>query len=70
MLVNMKKDKCIVPLCESVPRKNGSLKFITFPSNTHKRKLWFHSIGLDSTTFSQKRRLHVCEKHFQVSFII
>ncbi len=50
----MKKDKCVVPLCQSVQMNDPNLKFITFPTNEKKRKLWFDSIGRDGSKYAPR----------------
>ncbi len=61
----MKHDICVVPGCKTSPISDPNVKFISFPRNELKRKLWFDTLSL-SSKIPKTRRMHVCEKHFEV----
>ena len=62
----MKHCICVIPGCKTSPISDPNVKFISFPRNELKRKLWFDTLGFLSSKIPKTRRMHVCEKHFEV----
>nr|CAH0107984.1 unnamed protein product [Daphnia galeata] len=62
----MKHCICVIPGCKTSPISDPNVKFISFPRNELKRKLWFDTLGFLSSKIPKTRRMHVCEKHFEL----